>query len=97
MTCDDRLCQELLKGGFIEASRRVTLNTDGIPVFKSSNIEFWPLYELPYRMRYILLNSVVTVMPCLTFGPLRVLMENWIFTGLWCGLKPNMSVSKATC
>lgn len=33
----------------------LTLNTDGIPVFNSSNYAFWPVYlfvnELPYRMR----------------------------------------------
>jgi len=33
-----------------------TLNTDGIPVFKSSGYSFWPLYltlnELPYKLRY---------------------------------------------
>lgn len=33
-----------------------TLNTDGVPVFKSSGYQFWPLYlvinELPYQMRY---------------------------------------------
>ena len=69
-TCGGRLYQELLKGGFIEASSHyvsVTLNTDGIPVFKSSNFEFWPLFmlinELPYGMRYILLTFVVAVLP----------------------------------
>lgn len=104
MTCGGCLYQELLKGGFIEASTHyvsVTLNTDGIPMFKSSNFEFWPLFmlinELPYRMRYIPLNSVVTVLPCLIFGPLSVLKENRIFAGLWYRSKPNVSLSKATC
>ena len=33
----------------------LTLNTDGIPIFKSSNFAFWPIYlivnELPYKTR----------------------------------------------
>jgi len=33
----------------------LTLNTDGIPVFKSSGYSFWPLYltlnELPFKLR----------------------------------------------
>ena len=36
------------------------LNTDGIPVFKSSKYEFWPLYllinELPFKMRSVILD-----------------------------------------
>ncbi len=52
-------------------------NTDGIPVFKSSNNAIWPLYfiinELPYR--------------------LRMKWQNVILAGLWFGSKkPNMKL-----
>ena len=34
----------------------LSLNTDGIPVFRSSGQSFWPIYlsinELPYKLRY---------------------------------------------
>ena len=34
----------------------VTVNTDGVPVFRSSSFSFWPIHlivnELPYRLRY---------------------------------------------
>ena len=55
--CGGRLYKELTSE-FIATSQRyvtVTFNTDGIPVFKSSKYEFWPLFllinELPYKLR----------------------------------------------
>ena len=53
-----------------------TFNTDGAPVFKSSNVSIWPIYlvvnELPYR--------------------LRMKKENMILASLWFGSKkPSMS------
>lgn len=58
--CDGDLYKELYFNGVIQNDCMVvtlTLNTDGIPVFKSSNYAFWPIYlfvnELPYKMRYI--------------------------------------------
>ena len=52
------------------------MNTDGAPVFKSSNVSIWPIYlainELPYK--------------------LRMKTENMILAGLWFGSnKPAMS------
>jgi hypothetical protein len=52
-----------------------TFNTDGAPVFKSSNVSVWPIYliinELPYH--------------------LRMKKENMILTSLWFGSsKPSM-------
>jgi len=47
------------------------MNTDGVPVFKSSKVSIWPLYlvikELPYGK--------------------RMAKENMIFAGLWFGEK----------
>ena len=71
MICGGRPYQELLKGGFMEASIHyvsVTVNTDGIscsilPIWVLTT--FMQINELPYRMRYILLTSVVAVLPCL--------------------------------
>ena len=51
------LYQKLFSGGFLKNEKNIffTLNTDGIPVFRSSGFSFWPLYfminELPYRLR----------------------------------------------
>ena len=57
--CDGRLYKELVSSGILgDSSRRyvsLTFNTDGIPVFRSSGYQFWPLYlvinELPFRLR----------------------------------------------
>lgn len=60
--CDDicagRLYRELLSSQLMGTTQHyvsVIFNTDGIPVFKSSNYEFWPLFllinELPYKHR----------------------------------------------
>jgi hypothetical protein len=53
------------------------MNTDGIPVYKSSKFSLWPFYlvinELPYKQ--------------------RMLKENMILCGLWFGeTKPFMSI-----
>lgn len=78
--CGGRLYRELLKGNFIGASDHyvsVTLNTDSIPVFKSSNFEFWPIFilinELPYRMRYILLNPLLLLSVTSNISHVRLL------------------------
>lgn len=55
--CDGRLYQDRVSKGFITNGLTITftMNTDGIPVFKSSGYSFWPIYlvinELPYHMR----------------------------------------------
>ena len=55
---DGRIYQELVELGFLSNVNNVLLllNTDGIPVFKSSSFSFWPLHltinELPYKLRY---------------------------------------------
>jgi len=49
--------QHLVSTKFLDDYRNIslTLNTDGIPVFRSSNFSFWPLYliinELPFHLR----------------------------------------------
>ena len=54
---DGRIYQHQVTNGFLKDERNISFifNTDGIPVFKSSEYSFWPLYllinELPYTMR----------------------------------------------
>ena len=56
--CDGVVYQELINAGFLMDSHNFSLimNTDGIPVFRSSAASFWPIWllinELPFRMRY---------------------------------------------
>ena len=57
--CDGRLYKQFQSSGILGDSCRqyvsLTFNTDGIPVFRSSGYQFWPLYlvinELPFRLR----------------------------------------------
>lgn len=61
-SCDD-ICggavyRELIQDStFLQPCVTLTVNTDGIPVFHSSNYAFWPIYlmvnELPYKKRYV--------------------------------------------
>lgn len=71
------------------------LNTDGIPVFKSSKYEFWPVYllinELPFKMRSV--GQLSKPMFLCKLCAYRVSKENRILTGLWYGsLNPDMSL-----
>ena len=51
---DGAVYQHLFHTGFL-ANKHI-VNTDGIPVFRSSSFSLWPIMllvnELPYRMRY---------------------------------------------
>ena len=66
MTCGGVLYKELLSGGLCGELPgdyvTVTFNTDGIPVFKSSNYSFWPMFllinELPYKQRCVHTHSI---------------------------------------
>ena len=50
--------RSLYASGFFsqEGAISLTMNTDGIPVFKSNTMSLWPVYgminELPYKLRY---------------------------------------------
>ena len=56
---DGGVYQEHVRTGFLCDGNNIsfTVNTDGIPVFRSSSFSFWPIWlfvnELPYRMRYV--------------------------------------------
>ena len=70
---DGPLYKKLSNEGILSSPDNVSflMNTDGVPVFKSSKVSIWPLYliinELPYSK--------------------RMATENMIFAGLWFGEK----------
>ena len=70
---DGQLYRNMCREGILSSPDNVSflMNTDGIPVFKSSKVSIWPLYliinELPYSK--------------------RMANENMIFAGLWFGEK----------
>ena len=75
---DGELYQELIQQGFLADKHNISFmwNTDGIPVFRSSNFSIWPLY---FRINELSPNK-------------RGLKDNMILAGLWFGQsKPNMN------
>ena len=63
---DGEIYQNMYKKGFLKEMNNIslTLNTDGIPVFRSSGYSFWPQFllinELPYKMRYSYIAKYLT-------------------------------------
>ena len=58
--CDGNIYQDIVRSDYFreEGSYNLTtvINTDGIPIFKSSGFSIWPILlminELPYNIRY---------------------------------------------
>ena len=86
---DGKLYKELSAKGILNDGDNISLlmNTDGVPVFKSSKVSIWPLYYIINELEY---------------GK-RMARENMLFAGLWFGekkpamwtfLKPHMSALK---
>ena len=86
---DGKLYKELSANGLLSCKDNISflMNTDGVPVFKSSKVSIWPLYFIINELDY---NK-------------RIARENMLFAGLWFGekkpamwtfLRPYMSALK---
>ena len=59
--------RSLYESGFFsqEGAISFTMNTDGIPMFKSNTMSLWPVYgminELPYKLRYVYIHAVICI------------------------------------
>ena len=86
---DGKLYKELSAKGVLSSGDNISflMNTDGVPVFKSSKVSIWPLYYIINELEY---------------GK-RIARENMLFAGLWFGekkpamwtfLRPHMNALK---
>ncbi|XP_032239885.2 uncharacterized protein LOC5514473 [Nematostella vectensis] len=70
---DGNLYHELCQHGILSSKDNISflMNTDGVPVFKSSKVSIWPLYFVINELQY----------------SKRMSRENMLFAGLWFGEK----------
>lgn len=84
-----KLFKELSAKGVLSSGDNISflMNTDGVPVFKSSKVSIWPLYYIINELEY----------------SKRIARENMLFAGLWFGekkpamwtfLRPHMNALK---
>lgn len=72
------------------------MNTDGISLFRSSNISLWPIWlcinELPPHLRYNTILLCRCTHTCMCMCIYRFLKSNLLLAGLWYGeQKPTMT------
>lgn len=88
-TYDGKLYEELSAKGVLSSGDNISflMNSDGVPVFKSSKVSIWPLYYIINELQYCK----------------QMARENMLFAGLWFGekkpamwtfLRPHMSALK---
>ena len=76
---DGQMYKSLVSKGILDSPDNISfiLNTDGAPIFKSSNVSIWPIY------------LIINALPIKQ----RMKKENMLFSGLWFGNKKPLMLS----